>query len=42
MKNEILYLLLDNYADHESVFLASAINCDENGIRKNPKYIKRL
>lgn len=42
MKNEILYLLLDNYADHESVFLASAINCDENGIRKNPKYINKV
>ncbi|MDY3266433.1 MAG: DJ-1/PfpI family protein, partial [Phocaeicola sp.] len=37
-----LYLLLDNYADHESVFLASAINCDENGIRKNPKYINKV
>lgn len=42
MKNEILYLLLDNYADHESVFLASAINCDENGIRKNPNYINKV
>lgn len=42
MKNEILYLLLDNYADHESVFLASAINCDENGIRNNPKYVNKV
>lgn len=42
MGNEILYLLLDNYADHESVFLAEAINCDENGIRKNPKYINKV
>lgn len=42
MKNEILYLLVDNYADHESVFLASAINCDENGIRKYPKYINKV
>lgn len=24
MKNEILYVLLDNYADHEPAFLASA------------------
>ena len=23
MKNEVLYLLLNNYADHEPVFLAS-------------------
>ena len=42
MGNEILYLLLDNYADHESVFLAEAINCNENGIRKNPKYINKV
>lgn len=42
MKNEILYLLLDNYADHESVFFAEAINCDENGIRKTPQYINKV
>lgn len=42
MGNEILYLLLDNYADHESVFLAEAINCDENGIRKKPQYINKV
>ena len=29
MKNEVLYLLLNNYADHEPAFLASAIACDE-------------
>ena len=23
MKNEVLYLLLNNYADHEAVFLSS-------------------
>ena len=27
MKNEVLYLLLNNYADHEPVFLSSAIAC---------------
>ena len=42
MKNEILYLLLDSYADNESVFLAEAINCDENGIRKKPQYINKV
>ena len=42
MKNEILYLLLDSYDDHESVFLAEAINCDENGIRKKPQYINKV
>ena len=38
MKNEVLYLLLNNYADHEAVFLASAIACDERSIKENPKY----
>lgn len=42
MKNEVLYLLLNNYADHESVFLASAIACDECCIKENPKYINKI
>ena len=25
MKNEVLYLLLNNYADHEAVFLAQLL-----------------
>lgn len=25
MKNEVLYVLLDNYADHEPVFLATLL-----------------
>ena len=37
MKNEVLYLLLNNYADHEAVFLSSAIACDERCIKENPK-----
>ena len=36
MKNEVLYLLLNNYADHEPVFLASAIACDKRCKRKAP------
>lgn len=39
MKNEVLYLLLDRYADHEAVFLASAIACDERNVKEHPKYI---
>ena len=35
MKNEVLYLLLNNYADHEPAFLASAIACDEYSIKEN-------
>ena len=42
MKNEVLYLLLNNYADHESVFLASAIACDERCIKENPKYLNKI
>ena len=30
--NEILYLLLDDYADHEPVFLSTAVSCDEKEI----------
>lgn len=42
MKNEILYLLLDNYAEHEPAFLASAINCDAAGMKRNPKYVNKV
>lgn len=42
MKNEILYLLLNEYADHEPVFLAEAINCDALAIKTNPKYINKI
>lgn len=42
MKNEILYLLLNEYADHEPAFLAGAISCDEQAIKKNPKYINKV
>lgn len=42
MKNEVLYLLLDDYADHEYVFLSSAIACDERMIKENPKYVNKI
>jgi hypothetical protein len=38
----VLYLLLNNYADHEAVFLASAIACDERSIKENPKYMNKV
>ena len=41
MKNEILYVLLDNYADHEPAFLASAITCDERGMKETPKFVNK-
>lgn len=42
MQQEILYLLLDNYAEHELAFLASALNCDADGIRQHPAYLNRI
>lgn len=42
MKNEIFYVLLNEYADHEPAFLAAAINCDERAVRTNPKYINKV
>ena len=36
-----MYLLLNNYADHEPVFLATAINCGERGMKENPKYLNK-
>lgn len=39
MNNEVLFLLLDRYADHESVFITTGINCEETQMRENPKYI---
>ena len=42
MKNEVLYLLLNNYADHEPVFLSSAIACDERCMKENPQYMNKV
>ena len=42
MNNEVLYLLLPDYAAHEIVFLSEAIACDEQFIKANPKYINKL
>lgn len=42
MKNEILYLLLNDYADHEPAFLAGAVNCDERAVKTHPKYVNKI
>lgn len=42
MNNEVLYLLLDKYADHEAVFLSTAIACDEMSIKTSPKYVNKI
>ncbi len=39
---EILYVLLDNYAEHEIAFLPGAVNTDQQGFRKNPKYVNKM
>ena len=39
MNNEILYILLPDYAAHEIVYLSQAIASDEYALKENPKYI---
>ena len=39
---EILYILLDNYADHEMAILSEAIRADEQGLRATPHYVNRV
>lgn len=42
MSNEILYILLPNYAAHEAVYITQAIASDEYAPKKNPKYINKV
>ncbi|MCM1050476.1 MAG: DJ-1/PfpI family protein [Paenibacillus sp.] len=42
MKNEILYLLLPDFAEHEMVYLAQAITCDDFAKKENPKYVNKV
>jgi len=42
MSNEILYILLPDYAAHESVYLSQAIASDEFALNKNPKYLNKI
>lgn len=39
---EILYILLDQYADHEIPFLTQGITTDEIGPRKEMKYVNKI
>ena len=41
MNNEILYILLPDYAAHEAVYLSQAIASDEFALKQNPKYINK-
>lgn len=41
MSNEILYILLPDYAEHETVYLAQAIASDEFALKEAPKYVNK-
>lgn len=42
MNNEILYILLPDYAAHEIVYLSEAIASDEQSLKENPKYVNKI
>lgn len=42
MNNEILYILLPDYAAHEAVYLSQAISSDEFAMKENPKYVNKV
>lgn len=42
MSNEILYVLLPDFAEHEMVYLAQAIASDEYALKINPKYVNKI
>ena len=40
--NEILYVLLPDFASHEMVYLMEAISSDEAQLKLNPKYVNKV
>ncbi len=42
MNNEILYILLPDYAAHEAVYLLQAVASDEFALKEHPKYINKV
>lgn len=42
MNNEILYILLPDFASHEMVYLMEAISSDEAQLKPNPKYVNKI
>lgn len=42
MNNEILYILLPDYAAHEAVYLSQAIASDEFALKQHPKYVNKV
>ena len=42
MSNEILYVLLPDFASHEVVYLMEAISSDDTQLKANPKYVNKI
>ena len=42
MSNEVLYILLPDYAAHEEVYLSEAIASDEYALKENPRYVNKI
>ena len=42
MNNEILYILLPDYATHEIVYLSQTIASDEYALKETPKYVNKV
>jgi len=42
MNNEVLYVLLPDYAAHEAVYLSQAIASDDFAMKECPKYVNRV
>lgn len=42
MKNEILFVLLNEYADYEPAYISGSINCGRAGLKKKPLYINKV
>jgi len=42
MTNEILYVLLPDFAEHEMVYLAQAVASDDFAMKDNPKYVNKI
>ena len=42
MSNEILYILLPDYAAHEAVYLSQSIASDDFAMKENPKYVNKV
>lgn len=42
MSNEILYILLPDYAAHELAYLSQAVAADDFALKENPKYVNKI